>query len=171
MNEKQRRFAEYYASNPNATEAAKAAGYSERTAYSQGQRLLKNVEVQTYLKELQDMLASERIASVDEVKAVWTELLRSPNERARDRIKAGELLVKTSGAFLSQNPEGADEDDVIIVVPDNGRMRQKETDETDSEECVIVVPYDGRGGTPPNAVQMAGGEIVPFADLSDHNRK
>ena len=170
MNEKQRRFAEYYASNPNATEAAKAAGYSERTAYSQGQRLLKNVEVQTHIKDLQDMLASERIASVDEVKAVWTELLRSPNERARDRIKAGELLVKTSGAFLSQTSEGTDEDDVIIVVPDNGRMRKKETDEDDNEECVIVVPYDGRGGMPPNAIQTPDGEIFPISNFPDNNK-
>lgn len=123
MNEKQRRFAEYYASNPNATEAAKAAGYSERTAYSQGQRLLKNVEVRNHIEELQDMLASERIASVEEVKQVWTELLRSPNEKAKDRIKAGELLVKTSGALMPQTSEESGEDDVIIVVPDNGRKR------------------------------------------------
>lgn len=123
MNEKQRRFAEYYASNPNATEAAKAAGYSERTAYSQGQRLLKNVEVRKHIEELQEILASERIASVEEVKQVWTELLRSPKEKAKDRIKAGELLVKTSGALLPQTSEENGEDDVIIVVPDNGRMR------------------------------------------------
>lgn len=123
MNEKQRRFAEYYASNPNATEAAKAAGYSERTAYSQGQRLLKKVEVRNHIEELQNMLASERIASVEEVKQVWTELLRSPNEKAKDRIKAGELLVKTSGALMPQTSEESGEDDVIIVVPDNGRKR------------------------------------------------
>lgn len=37
--------ASYIASNHNATKAAKAAGYSEATAYSQGARLLKNVEI------------------------------------------------------------------------------------------------------------------------------
>jgi phage terminase small subunit len=36
---------EYLKNGGNATEAAKAAGYSERTAYAQGSRLLKDVEV------------------------------------------------------------------------------------------------------------------------------
>ncbi|MDR2919089.1 MAG: terminase small subunit [Tannerella sp.] len=31
------------------------AGYSEDTAYSIGQRLLKNVEIQKRIKEMQDM--------------------------------------------------------------------------------------------------------------------
>ena len=35
----------YIANGGNATEAAKEAGYSRRTAYSQGQRLLKDVEI------------------------------------------------------------------------------------------------------------------------------
>jgi phage terminase small subunit len=40
-------FASNYVANKfNATQAAKDAGYSEKTSYSQGQRLLKNVEVQ-----------------------------------------------------------------------------------------------------------------------------
>ena len=45
---KQQRFVEAYTGN--ATEAALQAGYSAKTAYSQGQRMLKNVEVQTAIK-------------------------------------------------------------------------------------------------------------------------
>lgn len=45
LNDKQRRFAAEYIVDLNATQAAKRAGYSERTAYSQGQRLLKHAEV------------------------------------------------------------------------------------------------------------------------------
>ena len=39
------KFIEEYIMLNNATQAAKNAGYSEKTAYSQGQRLLKNVEI------------------------------------------------------------------------------------------------------------------------------
>lgn len=39
------RFVAEYLKDLNATEAAKRAGYSPKTAYSQGQRLLKRVEV------------------------------------------------------------------------------------------------------------------------------
>lgn len=46
LTEKQERFVEEYLVDLNATQAAIRANYSEKTAYSQGQRLLKNVEVQ-----------------------------------------------------------------------------------------------------------------------------
>ena len=42
---KQRRFVEEYLVDLNATQAATRAGYSSRTAASQGERLLRNVEV------------------------------------------------------------------------------------------------------------------------------
>jgi len=43
---KQKCFVQEYLVDLNATQAAIRAGYSEKTAYSAGQRLLKNVEVQ-----------------------------------------------------------------------------------------------------------------------------
>lgn len=46
---KQKKFADFYIECGNATEAAKRAGYSEKTAYSIGQRLLKNVETSAYI--------------------------------------------------------------------------------------------------------------------------
>lgn len=53
----QQRFVEEYCSNGfNATQAAIAAGYSEKTAASQGQRLLKNVEISNAIKVRLDEL-------------------------------------------------------------------------------------------------------------------
>ncbi len=49
---KQLRFCQEYLVDFNATQAAIRAGYSKKTAYSQGQRLLKNVETQKKLREL-----------------------------------------------------------------------------------------------------------------------
>lgn len=101
MNDMQKRFAELYAANPNATEAAKGAGYSERTARSQGQRLLTNVDILQYIQSLQDAAAAERIASLTEIKAIWSDILHDPKEKTADRLKASELLAKSSGAFAS----------------------------------------------------------------------
>ncbi|TPK59048.1 MULTISPECIES: terminase small subunit [unclassified Mesorhizobium] len=53
LTDKQRRFVDEYLLDLNATQAAIRAGYSEKTAYSQGQRLLKNVEVQTAMSSAQ----------------------------------------------------------------------------------------------------------------------
>lgn len=44
------RFAEEFCVDMNATQAALRAGYSEKTAYSQGQRLLKTAEVQEVIQ-------------------------------------------------------------------------------------------------------------------------
>lgn len=105
MNEKQKRFAEYYAQNPNATEAAKAAGYSEHTARSQGQRLLTNVDIRKYIAELQEASFSSRIASVSEVKAFWSDTMRSKDEKRADRIRASNLLAKSAGVFIPPTPK------------------------------------------------------------------
>lgn len=51
LNPKQHRFVDEYLCDLNATQAAIRAGYSEKTAASQGERLLRNVEIQTALQE------------------------------------------------------------------------------------------------------------------------
>jgi phage terminase small subunit len=51
VNDKQLRFAQEYLIDLNATQAAIRAGYSAKTASSQGERLLRNVEVQRAVAE------------------------------------------------------------------------------------------------------------------------
>lgn len=63
LNAKQQAFIDEYLKCWNASEAARRAGYSEKTAYSQGGRLLKHVEVATAIQERID----ERSMSADEV--------------------------------------------------------------------------------------------------------
>lgn len=124
MNERQRRFAEYYAACGNAAEAARHAGYSERTARSQGQRLLTDVDILEYIRELQDQAATARIASMKQVKAYWSDVLRDPAEKTADRLRAGELLAKSAGAFVHQTTNDGevvtgefDGEDVVIYLP------------------------------------------------------
>lgn len=130
MNEKQRRFAEYYAANPNAAEAARAAGYSERTARSQGQRLLTNDDIQEYIKELQEENAAERIATMTDVKIFWSDTMNDKDLKRSDRLKASELLAKSAGAFLHIGKGG--EDDIIAY------------GEQDGEDIVIYFPEMGK---------------------------
>lgn len=63
LNGRQQAFVDEYLRCWNASEAAQRAGYSEATAYSQGQRLLKHVEVSAAIQER----VSERAMSADEV--------------------------------------------------------------------------------------------------------
>ena len=76
LTDKQRAFVAEYPIDKNLTKAAERAGYSAKTAYSQGQRLLKNVEIKTLvnqkLAELEEKagLTAERVML--EVKAIAT---------------------------------------------------------------------------------------------------
>lgn len=56
MTNKQIIFIREYTRDFNATRAAKVAGYSDKTAYSYGQQLLKNLEVQAAIKARIDEL-------------------------------------------------------------------------------------------------------------------
>jgi phage terminase small subunit len=49
LNDKHKRFSLEYLKDLNATEAAIRAGYSKKTAHSQGCRLLKNAEVKRFI--------------------------------------------------------------------------------------------------------------------------
>ena len=101
MNDNQKAFADYYIECGNQTEAAKRAGYSEKTAYSQGNRLLKNVEVVAYIAERTKSTAERRIATGDEVMMFFTQVMNGEIKDAfdlppslQDRLNAAKELAK-----------------------------------------------------------------------------
>lgn len=129
MNDRQRHFAEEYAKNPNATAAAIAAGYSSRTARSQGNRLLTKAYIQAYLQQLREEAHCERIATADEVREYWSSVLRDREQKTEHRIKAGELLMKSGGEMVQRVSVEADVDldadldgGVVFYIPENGRQ-------------------------------------------------
>lgn len=67
LNDRQLLFAQEYLKDYNATQAAIRAGYSEKTAYSQGQRLLKNVEIKLKVREHQKALSDASFLSQERI--------------------------------------------------------------------------------------------------------
>lgn len=67
MTPQQARFVSEYLIDLNATQAAVRAGYSGKTAYSQGQRLLKDVEVAAAIADAQDARAKRTLITQDRV--------------------------------------------------------------------------------------------------------
>lgn len=65
---RQKKFCYEYVIDLNATQAALRAGYSEKTAYSSGSRLLKNVEIQKFIQTLQADL--EKTAGITALKVL-----------------------------------------------------------------------------------------------------
>ena len=97
---KQQAFVEAYAGN--ATAAAWAAGYSERSARSQGQRLLTNDDIQDAIKARETQRLAPTIATRRERQEFWTSVLRNEEEAMKNRLKAAELLGKSEGDFLER---------------------------------------------------------------------
>ena len=102
LNERQQKFCEFYAKSGNATEAAIQAGYAEKSAGGNADKLLKNTKVSNYLAELSKNTRTDAIATITDIKEFWTKVLESSEEEMSYRLKASELLVKSEGGFLDK---------------------------------------------------------------------
>lgn len=114
---KQKRFITEYPKDMNATQAAIRAGYSPKTAYSQGQRLLKKAEIKKAIEDLIRSIRRDNIADIEEVLEFYSLAVRGQVDEevvvvegrgdgfskarvirkqisAKDRIKAAEQLQK-----------------------------------------------------------------------------
>ena len=67
LTEKQKRFVEEYLVDMNATEAAKRAGYSEKTAYSIGFENLRKPEIQEEIQAMREKQAKRTGVTADRV--------------------------------------------------------------------------------------------------------
>ncbi|RYD51204.1 MAG: terminase small subunit [Sphingobacteriales bacterium] len=102
LNPKQKRFVEKYLVLLNATEAAKAAGYSEKTANEQGARLLANVSIRKALEEMQEQSAERTGITKDFVLVNLKEVVERCMQRAPVMIRQGREMVQL------QDEEGRD---------------------------------------------------------------
>lgn len=139
LNEKQKRFADYYVESGNATESYKRAGYIAKgnAAEVNSNRLLRNDKVKKYIDSILQQKDKERIADQDEVLQYLTSVLRGTIEEEcivvesvgdymsearkikkqvnpKDRNKAAELLAKRYG-LLTENVNLSGEVGVQII--------------------------------------------------------
>lgn len=122
LTEKQKRFCEFYIQSLNATEAAKKAGYSEKTAYAVGAENLRKPQIKQYIDSIMEKLQSERVADADEVLQYLTDVMRGNikdqfdmEASIADRTKAAELLGKRYRLFVDKQEVSASIEAVTIV--------------------------------------------------------
>lgn len=111
MNTKQASFAREYAVDNNATQAAIRAGYSPETAYSQGQRLLKHVEVSKAIATTTQKVATRLELTAELVLNGLMDIALN-GEREANRVRSFELLGKHLALFadrleITQMPDPA----------------------------------------------------------------
>lgn len=98
---KQKAFADYYIECGNASEAARKAGYSPKTAGAIGEENLKKPEISAYIDERMTQQDAARVASADEVLRFYSSVMRGEEKDAfglapslSDRLKAADSLMK-----------------------------------------------------------------------------
>lgn len=118
LTRKQRKFAEEYLVDCNATQAAIRAGYSPKTAKSIGNENLTKPDLKAYIDEQLELLHSKRTADAQEVLEYLTSVMRGEHTEqtlqlvgdgvqtitdidvsAKERLKAAELIGKRYGLF------------------------------------------------------------------------
>lgn len=125
LTRKQKKFADEYLIDLNATQAAIRAGYSERSAGRNADRMMKNDEIRNYIEEQIQQLHNERTADAQEVVEYLTSVLRGESEgeelvnefqgdgiskavnvkkkpSEKDKLRAAELLGKRFGIFTDK---------------------------------------------------------------------
>lgn len=141
MNNKQKAFIEEYLKDLNATQAAIRAGYSKKTARSQGQRLLTKVDIQKEIKKLQEEISNENIATVKDIEEFLTKVMNG---------EINEEVVVTIGT--GEGKSYADKVDKQVAVKDRvraaellGKRHQMFTDKVDLDTNISIVIEDDYG--------------------------
>lgn len=107
---KQKAFADEYIRCGNATEAARRAGYSAKTANTIAAQNLAKPSVSQYISERFKQIESDRVASADEVMRFFSSVMRGEvtdqfglDASLSDRISAGKELMKRYNAVKNDD--------------------------------------------------------------------
>lgn len=104
---RQEKFCYEYVKTGNATEAYRQAGYkprSENAAAANAARMIRNDKVQARLRELQQEIATPKIADAKEIQEGLTVLFRTAisNGDALAAAKTAEIINKMQGAYVNK---------------------------------------------------------------------
>lgn len=134
LNVRQDAFCLEYARCGNATEAAKKAGYAEKTAYSQGQRLLKNVEVQKRLQELAKIAEDAKIADIVEMQQKLTSIIR---QEATEEVP----MVVSNGEWseVEMVKKSPSINNIISAIEKLGKMQGAFTDKVQVDMLPVII--------------------------------
>lgn len=104
MNLRQKLFCEYYLGEccGNAEQAAIKAGYSKKSARTGANKLLQNAQVKAYIAQKSSEIATNNIASIQDIQTFWTNIMHDEAEPTKNRLRASELLAKAKGMFNNE---------------------------------------------------------------------
>ena len=103
MRQRKEEFVQHFLATKNATEAAKRCGYSEKSAYNQGYRMMNDDEIQKMLAielaDSKDRNLKDHDSIIEQLKD--EALGKVSGHTAGSRVKALEILMKFYGMIDS----------------------------------------------------------------------
>lgn len=101
LSDKQRKWIDYYKQGKTAREAAELAGYNANGKHSFENIGSQNVKkLGQYIKEREELLDRENIASMNEINQFWTDVMHDTQADMQHRLKASELRARAAGGFV-----------------------------------------------------------------------
>ena len=112
---------EYVKNGRNATKAYMVANpdCTEESAMASASRLLRNVKINKYIKELQDKAESKDIMTTIQKKEFLTKMiLDDPGANRNDRLKALDILNKMDGEYVEKIKAEVDITNLVVDIED-----------------------------------------------------
>lgn len=126
---KQKAFADYFIECGNASEAARKAGYSKKTAGAIGEENLKKPEISAYIDERMAQQDADRVATADEVVRFYSSVMRGEvkdsfglDASLSDRLKAADSLMKRYAVGADREKNTLGKLDELILEMKNAAM-------------------------------------------------
>lgn len=143
---KKERFCEEYIIDYDATKAAIRAGYSEKSAYNQGSRLLKNDEVAARVRELQEIYNKERcFANKDRVlKELWDTYEHASRAEPAMEWNADEHRYVPTGEYVFDGKTASK--CLELIAKTNGMLTEKIESNIKGEGLSVNIKVVGQNG-------------------------
>jgi len=154
MTPKQEQFVAQYLLDLNATQAAIRAGYSKKTAASQGERLLRNVEIRSAIQAAQAARSKRTDVNQDDViRGLHDEATyRGHGSSHSARVQAWAHLGKHLGMFVDRLA-GADGGPIVIRTTN---LKALSDDELDKLDEILGHAEEGPSPTPDPSADGTG---------------
>ena len=128
MTPKQKKFCEYYLQSGNATDAARKAGYSEKTANKIASENLTKPDIAQYIAKRMGDQDKKLIADTDEVLRFYSSVMRGEikdqfglDASLADRLKAGDSIMKRYSAGGNIRPNEQEDDPITKAIKEDAK--------------------------------------------------
>lgn len=146
LSPQRQRFADAFLTGSNQTQAAVTAGYALKSAYNQGDRLMKYDEVKVYIAFHQQQIAERNRITQDEIVSGVREVINMLKGirpyQSVPLLKGYELLAKMGGYLRDQgiDPEQRPAFIGINITMGNGKVTMTRTNSAQNATNEQIVP-------------------------------